>query len=62
LSITNDEVKKLLVNYSSNQISDILNDIENYKGNTKYKKFIFNGCKMAAKKPTNYPKEYLQKK
>ena len=49
LYITNDEVKKLLVNYSSNQISDILNDIENYKGNTKYKSLYLTAVKWLQK-------------
>ena len=54
LSITNDEVKKLLVNYSSNQISDILNDIENYKGNTKYKSLYLTAVKWLQKnEPTS---------
>lgn len=54
LSITNDEVKKLLVNYSSNQISDILNDIENYKGNTKYKSLYLTAKKWLQKnEPTS---------
>ena len=54
LSITNDEVKKLLVNYSINQISDILNDIENYKGNTKYKSLYLTAKKWLQKnEPTS---------
>jgi hypothetical protein len=54
LSITNEEVKKLLVNYSSNQISDILNDIENYKGNTKYKSLYLTAKKWLQKnEPTS---------
>jgi hypothetical protein len=54
LSITNDEVKKLLVNYSSNQIDSILNDIENYKGNTKYKSLYLTAKKWLQKnEPTS---------
>jgi hypothetical protein len=54
LSISNEEVKKLLVNYSSNKISDILNDIENYKGNTKYKSLYLTAKKWLQKnEPTS---------
>ena len=54
LFITEDEVKKLLVNYSSNQISDILNEIENYKGNIKYKSLYLTAVKWLQKnQPTS---------
>jgi hypothetical protein len=49
LSITNDEVNKLLLTYSSNQISDILNEIKNYSGNNKYKSLYFTAKKWLAK-------------
>ena len=37
LILTKDEYNKLLIKYSAQQIEVVLNDIENYKGNTKYK-------------------------
>lgn len=49
LSISNNEVAKLAVNYSANQISDILNDIENYKENTKYKSLYLTAKKWLEK-------------
>ena len=54
LSITNDEVKKLLEKNTQEQIDNVLNDIENYKGNTKYKSLYLTACKWLQKnEPTS---------
>ena len=54
LSITNDEVKKLLEKHTVTQIDSILNDIENYKGNTKYKSLYLTAVKWLQKnEPTS---------
>jgi DNA-binding transcriptional MerR regulator len=49
LFITEDEVKKLLEKNTINQIDNILNDIENYKGNTKYKSLYLTAVKWLQK-------------
>lgn len=49
LFITNDEIKKLLENHTLTQVDNILNDIENYKGNTKYKSLYLTANKWLQK-------------
>jgi hypothetical protein len=49
LSISNDEVKKLLEKNTQEQIDNVLNDIENYKGNTKYKSLYLTASKWLQK-------------
>jgi 23S rRNA A1618 N6-methylase RlmF len=54
LFITEDEVKKLLEKHTITQIDSILNDIENYKGNTKYKSLYLTAVKWLQKnEPTS---------
>jgi 23S rRNA A1618 N6-methylase RlmF len=54
LFITEDEVKKLLEKHTITQIDSILNDIENYKGNTKYKSLYLTAVKWLQKnQPTS---------
>ena len=54
LFITETEVKKLLETYNNSQIENILNDIENYKGNTKYKSLYLTAIKWLQKnEPTS---------
>jgi septal ring factor EnvC (AmiA/AmiB activator) len=54
LSISEDEVKKLLEKNTILQIDNILNDIENYKGNTKYKSLYLTAVKWLQKnEPTS---------
>ena len=54
LFITETEVKKLLETYNISQIENILNDIENYKGNTKYKSLYLTAIKWLQKnEPTS---------
>jgi DNA-binding transcriptional MerR regulator len=54
LFITEDEIKKLLEKNTINQIDNILNDIENYKGNTKYKSLYLTAVKWLQKnQPTS---------
>ena len=54
LTLTNDEFNKLLEKYSKQQIDSILNDIENYKGNTKYKSLYLTAKKWLQKnEPTS---------
>jgi hypothetical protein len=66
LSITNDEIKKLLEKNTQEQIDNVLNDIENYKGNTKYKSLYLTACKWLQKnEPTSEgisPEELKAKK
>jgi len=49
LFIYESEVKKLLETYNISQIENILNDIENYKGNTKYKSLYLTAIKWLQK-------------
>ena len=49
LFITEDEVKKLLEKNTITQIDNILNDIENYKQNTKYKSLYLTAVKWLQK-------------
>lgn len=54
LSISEDEVKKLLDKHTITQINNVLNDIENYKGNTKYKSLYLTASKWLQKnEPTS---------
>ena len=54
LFITESEVKKLLEIYNISQVDNILNDIENYKGNTKYKSLYLTAIKWLQKnEPTS---------
>ena len=54
LSISEDEVKKLLDKHTITQINDVLNDIENYKQNTKYKSLYLTAVKWLQKnEPTS---------
>lgn len=54
LSISEDEVKKLLDKHTITQINNVLNDIENYKGNTKYKSLYLTAVKWLQKnEPTS---------
>jgi len=54
LSISNDEVKKLLEKHTQVEIDNVLNDIENYKGNTKYKSLYLTASKWLQKnEPTS---------
>lgn len=54
LFITESEIKKLLEIYNISQVDNILNDIENYKGNTKYKSLYLTAIKWLQKnQPTS---------
>jgi len=54
LFIYKSEVKKLLETYNISQVENILNDIENYKGNTKYKSLYLTAIKWLQKnQPTS---------
>jgi hypothetical protein len=54
LFIYESEVKKLLETYNISQVENILNDIENYKGNTKYKSLYLTAIKWLQKnQPTS---------
>jgi hypothetical protein len=54
LSISNDEVEKLLEKYSITQIDAILDDIQNFKGHKKYTSLYLTATKWLAK---NQPKQ-----
>ena len=63
LSITNADVEKLLIKYSINEIDDVLDSIENFKGNKKYTSLYLTASKWLSKnKKTSEveePKELL---
>jgi hypothetical protein len=63
LSITNADVEKLLEKYSINEIDDVLDSIENFKGNKKYTSLYLTANKWLSKnkKSTEVeePKELL---
>jgi (p)ppGpp synthase/HD superfamily hydrolase len=63
LSITNADVEKLLDKYSINEIDDVLDSIENFKGNKKYTSLYLTANKWLSKnkKSTEVeePKELL---
>jgi (p)ppGpp synthase/HD superfamily hydrolase len=63
LSITNSDVEKLLEKYSINEIDDVLDSIENFKGNKKYTSLYLTANKWLSKnkKSTEVeePKELL---
>jgi len=63
LSITNSDVEKLLDKYSINEIDDVLDSIENFKGNKKYTSLYLTANKWLSKnkKSTEVeePKELL---
>jgi hypothetical protein len=54
LSISNQEVEKLLEKYSIEEIDDVLDSIENFKGNKKYTSLYLTATKWLAK---NKPKQ-----
>jgi hypothetical protein len=54
LFIYESEVKKLLETYNISQVENILNDIENYKGNTKYKSLYLTAIKWLQKNQPTY--------
>ena len=63
LSISNSDVEKLLDKYSINEIDDVLDSIENFKGNKKYTSLYLTANKWLSKnkKSTEVeePKELL---
>ena len=63
LSITNADVEKLLIKYSINEIDDVLDSIENFKGNKKYTSLYLTASKWLSKNKKNSeveePKELL---
>lgn len=60
LKITEAEVEKLENNYSRKQIDDILDRIENYKGNNKYKSLYLTAKRWLEKEPKKEIKQIRQ--
>ena len=54
LSMSKDEYIKLLTDYSEHQINNVLDEIENYKGNKNYKSLYLTAKKWLTK---NHPKQ-----
>lgn len=60
LILSNEEFEKLAVNYSKEQIDDILDAIENYKDNKKYTSLFFTANKWLKKEYPANSKTYHQ--
>ena len=54
LSMSKDQYSKLIVDYTDEQINNVLDEIENYKGNNKYTSLYLTAKKWLQK---NYPKQ-----
>lgn len=54
LSMSKDEYIKLLTDYTESQVNNVLDEIENYKGNKNYKSLYLTAKKWLQK---NYPKQ-----
>ena len=54
LSMSKDQYSKLIIDYTQEQINNVLDEIENYKGNNKYTSLYLTAKKWLQK---NYPKQ-----